>query len=99
MLVLSRKLDESIIIGDDVVVTIVDIRGEQVKIGISAPKHVSIHRKEVYEAIQEENRAAAAPQTHDLQQLSKILPALPAMKHAKQTPFGSKAAPAQQAKR
>jgi carbon storage regulator len=49
MLVLSRKRDESIIIGDDVVITIVDVKGEQVKIGISAPKSVSIHRKEVYE--------------------------------------------------
>lgn len=99
MLVLSRKLDESIIIGDDVVVTIVDIRGEQVKIGITAPKHVSIHRKEVYEAIQEENRAAAVPQTHDLQQLSKILPSLPVIKTTAQTPFGSKTAPAQQTRR
>ncbi len=77
MLVLSRKLDESIIIGDDVVITIVDVKGEQVKIGITAPKAVSIHRMEVYEAIQEENRAAAAHQETDLNQLSKILPSIP----------------------
>jgi carbon storage regulator len=60
MLVLSRKKDEVIVIGDSVEITIVDIRGDQVKIGVSAPKAVSIHRKEVYDAIQEENRAAAA---------------------------------------
>jgi len=52
MLVLSRKRDESIIIGDDVVITVVDIKGEQVKIGVTAPRTVSIHRKEVYESIQ-----------------------------------------------
>lgn len=60
MLVLSRKKDEVIVIGDTVEITIVDIRGDQVKIGVSAPKAVSIHRKEVYDAIQAENVAAAA---------------------------------------
>lgn len=88
MLVLSRKLDESIIIGDDIVVTVVDVKGEQIKIGITAPKNVSIHRKEVYEAIQDENRAASRPQTHDLRQLSKILPVLPTSSAAKTAPKG-----------
>ena len=55
MLVLSRSRDESIIIGDSVVVTIVDIRGEKVKIGIEAPQETSVHRREVYEAIRREN--------------------------------------------
>jgi carbon storage regulator len=73
MLVLSRKRDESIIIGDDVVITVVDIKGEQVKIGVSAPKNVSIHRKEVYEAIQQENVAAAKTQVKKLSGLVKVL--------------------------
>ena len=59
MLVLSRHRDESIMIGDDVVVTIVDIRGDKVRLGIDAPQHIPVHRQEVYEAIQRENRQAA----------------------------------------
>ena len=54
MLVLSRHRDESIIIGDDIVVTIVDIRGDKVRLGIQAPAHVPVHRQEIYEAIQRE---------------------------------------------
>lgn len=59
MLVLSRQRDESIIIGDNVQVTIVDIRGDKVRLGIVAPAEVSVHRKEVYDAIQRENKKAA----------------------------------------
>ncbi|MFH1740728.1 MAG: carbon storage regulator CsrA [bacterium] len=73
MLVLSRKRDESIIIGDNVVVTIIDIKGEQVKLGVSAPKAISIHRKEVYEAIQAENLAASRPEAQNLASLAKVL--------------------------
>ena len=58
MLVLSRQRDESIMIGDDVEITIVDVRGDKVRLGITAPKHISVHRKEVYEAIRKENRSA-----------------------------------------
>ena len=54
MLVLSRRKDESIMIGDDVEITIVDIRGDKVRLGITAPKTISVHRREVYEAIQRE---------------------------------------------
>jgi len=54
MLVLSRQRDETIMIGDDVQVTVVDIRGEKVRLGITAPPHIPVHRKEVYEAIQRE---------------------------------------------
>ena len=56
MLVLSRQRDESIVIGDNVVVTIVDIRGDKVRLGIEAPGEIPVHRQEVYEAIQRENR-------------------------------------------
>ncbi|UZH07624.1 carbon storage regulator CsrA [Heyndrickxia coagulans] len=59
MLILSRKKGESIQIGDDIEITIAAIQGDQVKIGIDAPKHVEIHRKEVYLDIQEENANAA----------------------------------------
>jgi carbon storage regulator len=54
MLVLSRQKDESIVIGDDVEVTIVDVRGNKVRLGITAPKNISVHRREVYDAIQRE---------------------------------------------
>jgi len=55
MLVLTRKLNESIMIGDSVEVTVVEVKGEQVKLGIKAPKDVKVHRREVYLAIQSEN--------------------------------------------
>ena len=58
MLVLSRHRDESIIIGDNIVVTIVDIRGDKVRFGIDAPKDIPVHRQEVYKAIQQEKMAA-----------------------------------------
>ena len=59
MLVLSRQRDESIIINDNVVVTIVDIRGDKVRLGIKAPQEIPVHRREVYEAIQKENVRAS----------------------------------------
>lgn len=55
MLVLSRQRDESIVIGDHIVITVVDIRGDKVRLGVEAPKEVPVHRQEVYEAIQREN--------------------------------------------
>jgi carbon storage regulator len=57
MLVLSRQRDESIMIGDDIVIRIVDIRGDKVRIGIEAPSEVAVHREEVYEAIKREREA------------------------------------------
>jgi len=60
MLVLSRQVDETIMIGDDIEITIVDIRGDKVRLGISAPTRIAVHRKEVYEAIKLENQKAAA---------------------------------------
>jgi creatinine deaminase len=66
MLVLARMRDESIIIGDDITVTVADIRGDKVRLGIAAPRHVSVHRKEVYEQIKRENKSAAGLQPGDV---------------------------------
>ena len=63
MLVLSRKRGESIMIGDDVEITVLDIRGNKVRLGIAAPAEIPVHRKEVYEAIKQEGRHSYKPQT------------------------------------
>ena len=60
MLVLSRQKEESIMIGDDVEITIVDVRGDKVRLGINAPRSVSVHRKEIYLKIQEEKEWATS---------------------------------------
>jgi carbon storage regulator len=59
MLVLSRQRDETIMIGDEIEITVVDIRGDKVRLGISAPTRIAVHRKEVYESIRRENEQAA----------------------------------------
>jgi carbon storage regulator len=69
MLVLSRKKGESIVIQDQIELTILSVEGDTVKVGISAPKHVDIFRKEVYLSIQEANRESVAPQQSDLNAL------------------------------
>ena len=74
MLVLSRQRDETIMIGDDIEVTVVDIRGDKVRLGITAPKEISVHRKEVYDAIKRENRAAAQVKPEDLSGFGKVAP-------------------------
>ena len=60
MLILSRRVNEEIVIGDDIVVSVVEVRGDQVKLGIDAPRNVKVFRQEVFNAIQEENKKAAA---------------------------------------
>jgi carbon storage regulator len=72
MLVLARKLQESIKIGDDIELTVLSIDGEQVKLGISAPKNIEIHRKEVFLAIKQENNEAAETSLNVFQQLKKL---------------------------
>jgi len=59
MLVLTRRLGETIVIGDDIIIKIVDIHGKQIRIGIEAPSEISVYRGEIYERIMQENRAAA----------------------------------------
>ncbi len=72
MLVLTRRENESIMIGDDIEVKLLDVKDKQVKLGVMAPRHVAVHRLEVYEAIQAENRHAAAPTK--MPDISSILP-------------------------
>src|SRR5438876_11024814 len=74
MLVLSRQRDETIMIGDDIEVTVVDIRGDKVRLGINAPREISVHRKEVYDAIRRENRAAAQVKPEDVSGVGKPAP-------------------------
>ncbi|HZG59677.1 MAG TPA: carbon storage regulator CsrA [Anoxybacillus sp.] len=69
MLVLTRKKNESIMIGDSIEIKVLAVEGEQIKLGIIAPKHIDIYRKEIYIAIQEENKQAADISTNLLQQL------------------------------
>lgn len=64
MLVLSRQKDESIMIGDEVEITIVDVRGDKVRLGISAPRSVAVHRKEIYLAIQKEKQQGQDSDAH-----------------------------------
>lgn len=69
MLVLSRQRDETIMIGDDIEITVVDIRGDKVRLGINAPTRIAVHRKEVYEAIKAENQRASQISGADLSTL------------------------------
>ena len=70
MLVLTRKLNESIMIGNDIEITVLAVEGEQIKLGINAPKYVDIHRKEVYLSIQQENNQALNTEVNTLTNLS-----------------------------
>jgi carbon storage regulator len=66
MLVLTRKIHQSIVIGDAVEVVVLEVRGEQVRLGIRAPKDVAVHRKEIYEQILEENKSATQVRPEDV---------------------------------
>ncbi len=74
MLVLTRRANESIMIGDDIVITVLDVRGDQIRIGIRAPRSVAVHREEVYAELQAANRAAASPSAAALANLGRLLP-------------------------
>ena len=74
MLVLSRQKDQTIMIGDTIEITVVDIRGDKVRLGITAPVVVPVHRKEVYEAIQFENKQAAGVSPDDLGHVTSAAP-------------------------
>ncbi|MBU8731778.1 carbon storage regulator CsrA [Cytobacillus oceanisediminis] len=72
MLVLTRRLKESIMIGDDIEISILSIEGDQVKLGISAPRNVDIHRKEIYLSIQQENSSATQTDAGAIESISNF---------------------------
>ncbi len=74
MLVLTRRSSQSIVIGKDIVVTVLEVRGDQVRIGVSAPRDVDVHREEVFLELQESNRAAASPSPAAVEALGQLLP-------------------------
>ena len=90
MLVLARKLHESIRIGDEIEVSVVEIKGDQVKLGIKAPPRITVHRQEVYEAIQRENVSAAEAEPSRVPSLDGVLNQSrseePNQSHRKQSP-------------
>jgi len=73
MLALARKLNQSIVIGNNIEITLLEIKGDQIKIGINAQKSVPIYRKEIYEQIQEENKKAAQAKI-DMDSLKNLFP-------------------------
>ena len=74
MLVLTRHANQSIMIGHDIVVTVLEVRGDQVRIGIRAPRHVDVHREEVFVALQQANRSAASPSPEAIEGLVDLRP-------------------------
>jgi carbon storage regulator len=77
MLVLTRRANQSIMIGHDIVVTVLEVRGDQVRIGIQAPRDVDVHREEVFAALQQANVSAASPSKEALEQLNALKPKAP----------------------
>jgi carbon storage regulator len=75
MLVLSRRVGESIVIGDDVTVTVLEVRGDVVRVGVGAPRQVSVHREELWRELAEANKAAASPSEDAISDLSRAVSA------------------------
>jgi len=73
MLVLSRRLGESVVIGDDVVVTVLEIRGDVVRLGVDAPRHIQVRRQELLAEVEKSNRAAASPDPDAIADLSRLV--------------------------
>ncbi|GAA1599028.1 carbon storage regulator CsrA [Actinoplanes couchii] len=73
MLVLTRRSGESVMIGDDVVITVLEARGDVIRLGIQAPREVQVHREEVYRELQEANRSAASPTPDAVHALTRML--------------------------
>lgn len=73
MLVLTRKPEQSIVVGSEIEITILEVRGEQVRVGIRAPRAIPVHRKEIFDQIREENRTAAASPTTVIPALQDLL--------------------------
>jgi carbon storage regulator len=77
VLVLTRRANQSIMIGHDVIVTVLEVRGDQVRLGIRAPRHIDVHREEVFAALQAANRSAASPPPEALDALDELKPPHP----------------------
>ena len=73
MLVLTRRAGESVMVGDDVVVTVLEVRGDVIRIGIQAPRSVPVHREEVYRALEQANREAASPSDSAVEAVTTLL--------------------------
>jgi carbon storage regulator len=80
MLVLTRRSQQSIMIGKDVVITVLEVRGDQVRLGVSAPRDVAVHREEVFLELQEANKSAASPSAAAISALGSLLAAPDAAK-------------------
>ncbi len=76
MLILSRTVEESIVIGDSIEITVLEVKGDRVRLGISAPRSLPVHRKEIYEAIEAENRRAASSTELDPSSLGQVIQSL-----------------------
>ncbi len=85
MLVLTRRSSQSIVIGKDIVVTVLEVRGDQVRIGVSAPRDVDVHREEVFLELQETNRSAASPSAAAVEALGQLLPPAPGRPYSEQS--------------
>ena len=73
MLVLTRRPNESVMIGDEVVVTVLEVRGDVVRLGIAAPRAVQVHREEIYRELQAQNKLAASPSQASVLELARLL--------------------------
>ena len=74
MLVLTRRSQQSIMIGKDIVITVLEVRGDHVRLGVSAPRDVDVHREEVFVELQQANKSAASPSAEAIGALGKLLP-------------------------
>jgi len=73
MLVLTRRAGESVVIGDDIVITVLEARGDVIRLGINAPRDVQVHREEVYKELKAANRAAASPNEDAVRAITEML--------------------------
>ena len=102
MLVLTRRANQSIMIGQDIVVTVLEVRGDQVRIGIKAPRDIDVHREEVFDALRLANQSAAPPSdraVHGSDQLTQPAVAPPAPDGNGSAPAGTEPAPKASARR
>jgi carbon storage regulator len=99
MLVLSRQRDETIMIGDEIEITVVDIRGDKVRLGITAPTRIAVHRKEVYDAIRTENEQASRIKDGDIGVLAQTISPGPARTRSRANELASKARAGDQTRR